>query len=172
MTDAAAGVHRWARERGGVAIWGRGRSRATACGGSACSCRSPKNEPVAKSRYSAFTQTLADLGWTVGRNPRIDLRQYGDDINRIRALAQELVGLQPDIIVTATIAATVAVQRKGAGPHPPAHGVFTGCPAPVPGVVTRQRVRGMCALSRTVCFFARIEDQDAASELIQKHSRV
>jgi putative tryptophan/tyrosine transport system substrate-binding protein len=71
-----------------------------------------ENEPVAKSRYSAFTQALADLGWTVGRNLRIDLRQYGDDINRIRALAQELVGLQPDIIVTATIAATVAVQRE------------------------------------------------------------
>jgi putative ABC transport system substrate-binding protein len=71
-----------------------------------------ENEPVAKSRYSAFTQALADLGWTVGRNLRIDLRQFGDDINRIPALAQELVGLQPDIIVTATIAATVAVQRE------------------------------------------------------------
>jgi putative ABC transport system substrate-binding protein len=71
-----------------------------------------ENEPVAKSRYSAFTQALADLGWTVGRNLWIDLRQFGDDINRIRALAQELVGLQPDIIVTATIAATVAVQRE------------------------------------------------------------
>jgi putative ABC transport system substrate-binding protein len=42
-----------------------------------------ENEPVAKSRYSEFTQALADLGWTVGRNLRIDLRQYGDDINRI-----------------------------------------------------------------------------------------
>src|SRR6516162_2880528 len=71
-----------------------------------------ENEPVAKSRYSEFTQALADLGWTVGRNLRIDLRQYGDDINRIRAPAQELVGSQPDIIVTASIAATVAVQRE------------------------------------------------------------
>src|SRR5262249_16615474 len=32
--------------------------------------------------------------------------------NRIRALAQELIGLQPDIIVTAGIPATVAVQRE------------------------------------------------------------
>jgi putative ABC transport system substrate-binding protein len=71
-----------------------------------------QTEPVATSRYPEFTQALADLGWTVGRNLRIELRQYGDDINRIRAPAQELVGLQPDIIVTASIAATVAVQRE------------------------------------------------------------
>jgi putative ABC transport system substrate-binding protein len=61
---------------------------------------------------SAFIQALAGLGWTDGRNMRMDLRGASGDINRIRALAQELVGLQPDIIVTATIAATVAVQRE------------------------------------------------------------
>jgi putative ABC transport system substrate-binding protein len=52
------------------------------------------------------------LGWTDGRNVRIDLRWYGDDINRIQALAQELVGLQPDIILTAGTPATVALQRE------------------------------------------------------------
>ena len=36
----------------------------------------------------------------------------GDEANRIRALAQELVGLQPDIILTYTTPATVAVQRE------------------------------------------------------------
>ena len=40
-------------------------------------------------RVSAFTQALADLGWTNGRNVRIDLRWASGDINRIRALAQE-----------------------------------------------------------------------------------
>ena len=59
-----------------------------------------ENDPVAKTIASAFTQALADLGWTDGRNVRMDLRWAGGDINRIRALAQELVGLQPDIIVT------------------------------------------------------------------------
>src|SRR5262249_19798728 len=39
-------------------------------------------------------------------------RWAGDDINRIRALAQELVGLQPDIIVTSGTPATAAVQGK------------------------------------------------------------
>jgi putative ABC transport system substrate-binding protein len=52
------------------------------------------------------------LGWTDGRNVRIDLRWTGADINRIRTLAQELVGLQPDIIVTAGTPATVALQRE------------------------------------------------------------
>jgi putative ABC transport system substrate-binding protein len=71
-----------------------------------------ENDPVYKPRLPAFTQALADLGWTVGRNVRMDLRWGGGDINRIRALAQELVGLQPDIILANTSPATTAVQRE------------------------------------------------------------
>jgi len=71
-----------------------------------------ENNPVAKTRLSAFTQALADLGWTDGRNVRLDLRWAGSDTNRIRALAQELVGLQPDIIATSTSPATAAVLRE------------------------------------------------------------
>jgi putative ABC transport system substrate-binding protein len=70
------------------------------------------NDPLRKTFVSAFTQALADLGWTDGRNVRIDLRWTGDDINRMRALAQELVGLQPDIIVANGNAPTLAVQRE------------------------------------------------------------
>jgi putative ABC transport system substrate-binding protein len=71
-----------------------------------------ENDPLAKTRLSAFTQALADLGWTDGRNVRIDLRWAGGDINRIRALAQELVGLQPDITVTNSTPATAALLRE------------------------------------------------------------
>jgi putative ABC transport system substrate-binding protein len=71
-----------------------------------------ENDPEYKARVSALTQSLADLGWTDGRNLRMDLRWDGADINRIRALAQELVGLQPDIIVTSGTALTAAVQRE------------------------------------------------------------
>jgi putative tryptophan/tyrosine transport system substrate-binding protein len=71
-----------------------------------------ENDPVAKTRLSAFTQALADLGWTDGRNVRMDLRWYGGDTNRIRAHAQELTGLQPDILVVAGAAATAALQRE------------------------------------------------------------
>jgi len=52
------------------------------------------------------------LGWTAGRNVRMDLRWGGDDTSRMQALAQELVGLQPDIIVTGATLATAAVQRE------------------------------------------------------------
>src|SRR5262245_20513180 len=71
-----------------------------------------ENDPVRTSMVSALTQALADLGWTDGRNLRMDLRWGGDDTNRIRALAQELVGLQPDIIVTGSTPVTVALQRE------------------------------------------------------------
>ena len=71
-----------------------------------------ENDPVWKPRISAFTQALADLGWTDGRNLRMDLRWHGDDINRMRALAKELVGLQPDIILAVGSLATIAVQRE------------------------------------------------------------
>jgi putative ABC transport system substrate-binding protein len=70
-----------------------------------------ENDPVAKTRLSALTQALGDLGWTHGRNVRMDLRWAGGDSNRIRGLARELVGLQPDIIVTGGTAATAALQR-------------------------------------------------------------
>ena len=33
-----------------------------------------ENDPVQKIRLSAFTQALADLGWTDGRNARMDVR--------------------------------------------------------------------------------------------------
>jgi putative ABC transport system substrate-binding protein len=71
-----------------------------------------ENDPEGKRRYSAFMQALADFGWTDGRNVRMDPRWHGDDTNRIRALAQELVGLQPDIILANGTPATVALQRE------------------------------------------------------------
>jgi putative ABC transport system substrate-binding protein len=71
-----------------------------------------ENDPEGKARISAFTQALADLGWLDGRNVRMDLRWGGVDTNRMRALAQELVGSQPDIIVTNGTVATVAIQRE------------------------------------------------------------
>src|SRR6516225_9874523 len=71
-----------------------------------------ENDPEGNLRYSAFTQALAELGWTDGRKVRMDLRWGRGDNNRRRALAQQLVGLQPDIILTEATPATVAVQRE------------------------------------------------------------
>jgi putative ABC transport system substrate-binding protein len=71
-----------------------------------------ENDPLTKSAISAFTKALAGLGWADGRNVRMDLRRGRGDINRTRALAKELVGLRPDIIVTGDTPTTVAVQRE------------------------------------------------------------
>jgi putative ABC transport system substrate-binding protein len=71
-----------------------------------------ENDPVANRNFSALTRALAGLGWTDGRNVRIDPRPAGGDINQIRASAQELVGLQPDIILAGGTPATVALQRE------------------------------------------------------------
>jgi putative ABC transport system substrate-binding protein len=70
------------------------------------------NAPGAETARAAFRQALADLGWTDGRNLRMNRRWTGDDINRMRALAPELVGLQPDIIMTFGATVTAAVQRE------------------------------------------------------------
>jgi putative tryptophan/tyrosine transport system substrate-binding protein len=71
-----------------------------------------ENDPLSKSIVSAFTQALADLGWTDDRNVRINLRWANGDINQMGALARELVGLHPDIIVPYGTPATAAVQGE------------------------------------------------------------
>src|SRR5262245_30088110 len=71
-----------------------------------------ENDPEGKRRYFAFAQALTDLGWTDGRSVRMDVRWAGGDNNRMRALSQYLVGLQPDIIVTAATPPTVALSRE------------------------------------------------------------
>src|SRR4029077_7170929 len=71
-----------------------------------------ENDPMVKPPSSAFVQALAGLGWIAGRNVRMDLRSAGADANRTRALAQELVGLQPDIILAGGSPAIVALQRE------------------------------------------------------------
>ena len=71
-----------------------------------------ENDPEQTTSLSAFTQAVASLGWIDGRSVRMDLRWGRFDSNRIRAGAQELVGLQPDIILARTTPATVALQRE------------------------------------------------------------
>jgi putative ABC transport system substrate-binding protein len=71
-----------------------------------------EDDPEQKHRLFAFTQALAGLGWTDGRNVRMDVRWGGGDNNRIQALAQELVGLQPDIILADGAPVTAALQRE------------------------------------------------------------
>jgi hypothetical protein len=106
-----------------------------------------ENDPVANKTFiSAFTQALAASGWTDGRNLRMDLRWAGDDINRMRALAQELVGLQPDIIVTLRTPTTAAGQQVtrtipivAIASEPVASGIVPGLKEPGGNVTTKPR---------------------------------
>jgi putative ABC transport system substrate-binding protein len=58
------------------------------------------NDSEAQARNAAFVQSLQQLGWTVGRNLRIDYRWSGGDAAAIRRDAAELVALVPDVILT------------------------------------------------------------------------
>jgi ABC-type uncharacterized transport system substrate-binding protein len=60
----------------------------------------------AQARLAAFLQGLAQLGWTDGRNVRIEIRRGGGDAEHIRQYAAELVALAPDVILTSGAAPT------------------------------------------------------------------
>ena len=55
-------------------------------------------------RFDAIRQELRQLGWTEGRNLRIDIRFGGDlgsnDPGRVRREAEELLALEPDVILS------------------------------------------------------------------------
>jgi len=56
------------------------------------------DDTEAKAIVAAIRQGLEELGWTDGRNIRIDYRWGGRNVERTRAYAVELVGLSPDLI--------------------------------------------------------------------------
>src|SRR5215472_2382299 len=57
--------------------------------------------PGAKARHLAFLEGLQQLGWTSGRNVRIDARWGGGDEAETRKHAAELIALAPDVILAA-----------------------------------------------------------------------
>src|SRR5436190_8707435 len=58
-----------------------------------------ENDLEAQRLVTVFREGLAQLGWSDGRNLRIDFRWTGGDVGRARAFAKELVELLPDIVV-------------------------------------------------------------------------
>ena len=55
----------------------------------------------AQARHATFLQGLQQLGWTDGRNVRIDTRWGGANADDIRKYAAELAALAPDVILAA-----------------------------------------------------------------------
>jgi putative ABC transport system substrate-binding protein len=59
------------------------------------------NDPETAARLTAFVQGLQELGWSVGRNARIEYRWAAANYDLIRKYAAELVALAPDVILAA-----------------------------------------------------------------------
>ena len=57
------------------------------------------DDPEGQARLAAFLQGLQELGWTDGRNVRIDYRWGAGDADITRKYAAELVALAPDVIL-------------------------------------------------------------------------
>jgi putative tryptophan/tyrosine transport system substrate-binding protein len=57
------------------------------------------DDPEGQARIAAFLEGLHQLGWTDGRNVRIDIRWAAGDADRSRRYAAELIALAPDVIL-------------------------------------------------------------------------
>src|SRR5262245_10706866 len=81
----------------------------------------------AQARITAMRLGLQALGWTEGRNLRIDERWAGADTALLSAYAQELIGLSPDLIVTGATNGALLLRQAS----PPIPTVFVGIADPV-----------------------------------------
>jgi putative ABC transport system substrate-binding protein len=59
----------------------------------------PADDPRGQAAVAAFHEVLQQLGWSNGRNVRIDIRWGANDVDRDRRYAAELVALAPDVIL-------------------------------------------------------------------------
>jgi len=64
-----------------------------------------------QARIAALMQALQKLGWNEGDNVRATIRWAGDDIERYREYSEELVGLNPDVILASGIQSMAPLQR-------------------------------------------------------------
>ena len=76
----------------------------------------PENDPEHQRRFAALLQGLRELGWIEGKIFRIEYRWVTNDVRRMQENAQELVKLQPDLLIAdnANPPATVALMKETA----------------------------------------------------------
>jgi putative ABC transport system substrate-binding protein len=70
-----------------------------------------EDDPDTKARLAGLRQGLERLGWSEGRNVRIDYR-FDPAGTQVQVLAKELVALQPDVVICQASPATSALQRE------------------------------------------------------------
>jgi putative ABC transport system substrate-binding protein len=71
-----------------------------------------EDDPEVRARLAAFRQGLEQLGWSVGRNVRVDNRFAANSPDQFQPLAKELVRLQPDVLLAYTTPVAAAFQRE------------------------------------------------------------
>jgi ABC transporter substrate binding protein len=71
-----------------------------------------ENDPDNQNWIKGLTQRLEELGWTNGRNVRIDFRFAGADSSRMPRLATELLESRPEVLVAATIGPATALRQQ------------------------------------------------------------
>jgi putative ABC transport system substrate-binding protein len=71
-----------------------------------------EGNPESQARLAMFKKGLAELGWIEGQNVRIDLRWGGGDADRIKALAAELVSLDPEVILAGPSNSLIPLQKE------------------------------------------------------------
>src|SRR5262249_12965991 len=71
-----------------------------------------ESDPENRARLAAFLDGLQQLGWTDGRNLRIDIRWPAASADRNRTYAAELGGLAPDVILASASASVAALQQS------------------------------------------------------------
>jgi putative tryptophan/tyrosine transport system substrate-binding protein len=71
-----------------------------------------ENDPDPREWLAGFIRELAGLGWTNGPRVRIDIRWAAGNIDRMRAAAKELIGLQPDVLLAASTPATAVLAHE------------------------------------------------------------
>ena len=69
------------------------------------------DDPETQARIAVFERALAELGWVVGHNIKVEIRQIGGDLDHGRKEAAELVALAPEIIVTIGSVAIAPLQE-------------------------------------------------------------
>jgi putative tryptophan/tyrosine transport system substrate-binding protein len=69
------------------------------------------DNPEGQAAVAAFRQALQQLGWSDGRNIRIDMRWGVNDVDRDRRDAAELVALAPDVILASGTPSVAALQH-------------------------------------------------------------
>jgi putative ABC transport system substrate-binding protein len=119
----------------------------------------PENDPEAQARIRAFLQGLQQLGWTEGRNLRIDYRFGAADVERARRYAAELIALAPDLI-----------QVSGTGPMAAVHEATRTVPivfAQVPDPVNAGFVDGLARPGGNATGFSVFEEYGASGKWLE-----